>query len=57
MKEIDAGKKALIERAKKDQSIMEICRHEYLGDYGKMTPEGWQPSDKEVLAVIERIGY
>jgi len=50
-------KQSLIEKAKKDSKILEICHHEYLGDNGKLPPEGWEPSDEEILAVIGRIGY
>jgi hypothetical protein len=49
--------RSLIEKARNDSAIMEICHHEYLGDYGKFPPEDWEPSDKEVLAVIERIDF
>jgi len=49
--------KSLIEKARKDKTIMEICHHEYLGDYGKLPPEDWKPSDEEVLAVIEESGF
>ncbi len=48
---------SLIEKARNDPAIMEICRHEYLGDNGIHPPEDWKPSDKEVLTVIERIGF
>jgi len=56
-KEPNLAYKSLIEKARNDSSIMEICHHEYLGDYGKLPPEDWEPSDKEVFAVIERIGF
>jgi hypothetical protein len=48
---------SLIEKARNDSTIMGICHHEYLGDYGKFPPEDWEPSDEEVLAVIERSGF
>lgn len=48
--------KSLIQKARNNPTIMMICRHEYLGDFGKNAPEGWEPSDKEVWAVIDRIG-
>jgi hypothetical protein len=48
--------KSLIQNARSNPNIMMICRHEYLGDFGKPAPEGWEPSDKEVWAVIDRIG-
>jgi hypothetical protein len=44
--------KELIEKARKDKTIMEICFAEYLGDYGKNPPENWEPSDEEVWRVI-----
>ena len=50
-------KESLIEKARNDPTIMEICHHEYLGDYGEPPPENWEPSDEEVLAVIERSGF
>jgi hypothetical protein len=56
-KESDPVYKSLIEKARNDPSIMEICHHEYLGDHGKFPTEDWEPSDKEVFAVIERIGF
>jgi hypothetical protein len=46
--------KKLIEKARKDKTIMEICHHEYLGDFGKYPPENWEPSDEEIWRVIER---
>jgi hypothetical protein len=49
--------KQIIEKARKDSTIMGICHAEYLGDYGKLPPEDWEPSDKEVLAVVERSGF
>ena len=48
---------SLIEKARNNPTIMEICHHEYLGDYGKFPPDDWEPSDKEVFAVVERIGF
>jgi hypothetical protein len=53
-KELDSAQKSLIEKARNDQTIMMICHHEYLGDYGKFPPEDWEPSDEEVLRVAER---
>lgn len=53
----DPVSKSLIEKARNNPTIMEICHHEYLGDYGKSPHEDWEPSDKEVLAVIERIDF
>jgi hypothetical protein len=50
-------KKTLIEKARKDSTIMEICYAEYLGDYGEQPPENWEPSDEDVLAVIERSDF
>ncbi len=55
--ENNSVKNDLIEKARKNQTIMDLCRHEYLGDYGEHPPEDWEPSDKEVLAVIERSGF
>jgi hypothetical protein len=55
--ELNSVYKSLIEKARNDPSVMEICHHEYLGDYGKFPPEDWEPSDKEVFAVIERIDF
>jgi hypothetical protein len=49
--------KSLIEKARNNPTIMMICHHEYIGDYGKLPPEDWEPSDKEVLAVIKRSGF
>jgi len=49
--------KSLVERARNEPAIMEICYHEYLGDYGKLPPDGWEPSDEEVLAVVKRSGF
>jgi hypothetical protein len=56
-KELDPAQKSLIEKARNDQTIMMICHHEYLGDYGKPPPEDWEPSDEEVLRVAERAGF
>jgi hypothetical protein len=56
-KKFDLADKSLIEKARKDSTIMEICHHEYLGDYGKLPPEDWEPSDEEVLRVAERAGF
>jgi hypothetical protein len=56
-KEFNADDKFLIEKARKDSTIMEICHAEYLGDYGEQPPENWEPSDAEVYAVIERSGF
>ena len=49
--------KTLIEKARKDNGVMEICIAEYLGDTGNYPPENWEPSDQEVWAVIERSGF
>jgi len=49
--------KSLIEKARNDPTIMMICNHEFLGDYGKFPPENWEPSEKEILTVIERSGF
>jgi len=49
--------KVLIERARKNETIMMLCHHEYLGDYGKQPPENWEPSDEEVLRVAERADF
>jgi len=58
MKETEFGQaqKSLIAKAREDQTIMMICHHEYLGDYGEYPPENWEPSDEEVLRVAERAG-
>jgi hypothetical protein len=56
-KEFNSGYKSLIEKARNDPAIMDICHHEYLGDHGEFPPEDWEPSDKEVFAVIERSGF
>jgi hypothetical protein len=56
-KELDLAQKSLIEKARNNPSIMEICFHEYLGDYGKPPPEDWEASDEEVLRVAERIDF
>ena len=49
--------KSLIEKARNNPSIIDICYHEYLGDYGEPPPEGWKPSDDDIIAVIARIGW
>jgi hypothetical protein len=49
--------RSIIDKARKDKTIIEICHAEYTGDYGKLPPEGWEPSDKEVLAVVKRSGF
>ena len=53
----DDAYKSIIEKGRKDKTVMEICYAEYLGDYGKHPPEDWHPTDEEVFRVIERIGY
>jgi len=55
-KETDQLYKSPIEKARNDTDIIEICHHEYLGDHGEFPPKDWEPSDKEIFAVIERIG-
>jgi hypothetical protein len=55
--ELYSAQKSLIEKARNNQTIMMICHHEYLGDYGKPPPENWEPSDEEVLRVAERAGF
>jgi hypothetical protein len=55
-KETDLLYKSIIEKARKDSDIIEICHHEYLGGHGEFPPKDWEPSDKEILAIIERIG-
>jgi len=54
---MDKKEKSLIEKARKDETIMEICHTEYLSDYGKPPPEDWIPSDDEVLEVAIRAGF
>ncbi|MDR0320443.1 MAG: hypothetical protein LBI28_02985 [Treponema sp.] len=56
-KEFNSSQKKLIEKARNDQTIMMICHHEYVGDYGKLPPEDWEPSDEEVFRVAERAGF
>ena len=56
-KNSDLANKSLIEKARNDPTIMDICHHEYLGDYGEPPPENWEPSDEEVLRVAERAGF
>jgi hypothetical protein len=56
-KKSDLANKSLIEKARNDPTIMEICHHEYLGDYGEPPPENWEPSDEEVLRVAERADF
>jgi hypothetical protein len=56
-KEFNSSQKNLIEKARNDQTIMMICHHEYVGDYGKLPPEDWEPSDEEILRVAERAGF
>ena len=56
MKEKESNQ-AFIEKARKDPTIMMLCHHEYLGDYGKPPPENWEPSDEEVLRVAERADF
>jgi len=53
----DLANKSLIEKARNDPTIMMLCQHEYLGDYGKHPPENWEPSDEEVLRVAERADF
>ena len=38
-KEPNPSYKSLIEKARKDPSIMEICCQEYLGDHGELPPK------------------
>jgi hypothetical protein len=57
MKETNSDRKSLIERARKDPTIMMLCEHEYVGDYGEPPPENWEPSDEEVLMVAERADF
>ncbi|ULQ59246.1 hypothetical protein K7I13_12195 [Brucepastera parasyntrophica] len=49
------AQKALIEKGRKDFYVMELCKHEYLADAGEHPPENWEPTDKEVFAVIDRL--
>jgi hypothetical protein len=57
MKGNDPIFESLVEKGRNDPTVMEICYHEYVGDTGKLPPEGWVPSDKEVFAVMDRIGF
>lgn len=56
MRESNPAYKLLVKKGRNDPTVMDICHHEYLGDYGKLPPDNWEPSDKEVFAVVERIG-
>jgi len=56
-KEFSPAQKSLIEKARNDSTIMMLCQHEYLGDYGEPPPENWVPSDEEVLTVAERADF
>ncbi|MCL2196362.1 MAG: hypothetical protein FWB77_01975 [Treponema sp.] len=47
--------KNFIERARKDGTIMILCHHEYLGDYGNHLLDNWEPSDEEVLKSIKEM--
>jgi len=49
-------KKTFIEKARNNQTIMEICHAEYLANYGKFPPENWQPSEEEIKRVARRAG-
>ena len=53
---MDNRKKELIEKAKKDETIMGICHDEYLADYGKPPPVDWTPSDNEIFKVASIAG-
>jgi hypothetical protein len=54
---MDNRQKEVIEKARKDETIMEICHHEYLAEYGKQPPKNWEPSDKEILEVASKAGF
>ena len=55
--EFNSTQKALIEKARQNETIMMLCHHEYLGDHGKQPPKNWEPSDEEVLRVSERAEF
>ena len=55
-KETDSHYKSLIEKGRNNPSVMEICHHEYLAEYGVLPSDNWVPSDEEILSVIKHIG-
>ena len=46
----------MIEVARSNETVMGICHAEYSAAYGKSPPDGWMPSDEEVIRVAERCG-
>jgi len=46
----------LLKKARRDETIINICRGEYIADFAKDPPKNWKPSDMEILDVAVRSG-